>query len=80
MAKPKQFNIHEAKTQFSRLIASVERGEEVIIARAGVPVAKLTRMTTTPTEREPGRYRGRIRVSDDFDAPLPEDLLTEFEA
>jgi prevent-host-death family protein len=69
-------NIHEAKTHFSQLIERVERGEEVVIARSGKPVARLV-----PLDRGPrllGRMRGRIRVGDDFDAPLPPDVLAGF--
>ena len=71
-------NIHEAKTQFSKLIARVESGEEIIIARDGTPVARLVSMR--PTKRVSGRDRGLFTVPDDFDEPLSEELLTEFES
>lgn len=69
-------NIHEAKTQLSRLLESVEAGEEVIIARAGKPIAKLVPLKSRP--RRPGGLKGKIRVRDDFDAPLPEAIATKF--
>jgi prevent-host-death family protein len=65
-------NVHEAKTQLSRLLQAVERGETVIIARAGKPVARLVGAEEAPVLRKPGAWKGRIRMSDDFDDPLPE--------
>ena len=64
-------NIHQAKTQLSRLLHGVEQGEEVVIARAGVPIARLVGWKA-PVQRvaEPGAMRGRIQLRDDFDAPL----------
>ena len=71
-------NIHEAKTHLSRLIEEVAAGGEVIIAKAGKPMARLV-----PIEaRKPlpwGLLKGKITVADDFDAPLPPEILTEFE-
>jgi prevent-host-death family protein len=72
-------NIHEAKTQLSKLIARVEAGEEIIIARDGTPVARLVAEPNSVTKRVAGRDRGLFTVPDDFDAPLPESLLAEFE-
>ncbi len=72
-------NIHEAKTQLSKLIEAVEAGEEVVIARAGKPVAKLVAFKPVKPVRKPGLLKGKIRISDDFDDPLPEDLLEYFE-
>ena len=76
----KTVNIHEAKTHLSRLLAEVAGGEEIVIARAGKPIARLV-----PADR-PRRMadfldidRGRLIVQDDFTAPLPDDLLTLFE-
>ena len=65
-----EVNIHEAKTQLSRLIAKVEQGEEVVIARAGEPVAKLVRADRSKQRRELGEYAGQIWIADDFDSPL----------
>jgi prevent-host-death family protein len=74
----RQVNIHEAKTHLSRLIDAVEAGEEIIIARAGTPVARLTGMAQAQP-RQLGILKGKIVVADDFDAPLPEDVLAAFE-
>ena len=68
-------NIHEAKTHLSRLVERAAAGEEIIIARNGKPVAKLVPVGHDPTPREPGSMRGRIRLADDFDTPLPSDLF-----
>jgi prevent-host-death family protein len=71
-------NIHEAKTRFSQLVDKAMRGNEIIITKAGKPAAKLVPYFPK-TKRKIGLYRGQMRISDDFDAPLPEDLLKEFE-
>jgi prevent-host-death family protein len=73
-------NIHEAKTQFSKLIARVEKGEEIVIARDGTPVARLVAVRQPAAKRVAGRDRGLFSVPEDFDAPLPEDILAEFES
>jgi prevent-host-death family protein len=79
LTKTTEVNVHEAKTHLSRLLRKVAAGEEFVIARAGVPVARLV-----PVERRPRRVfgidRGRFEVPEDFNAPLPEDLLREFES
>ena len=72
-------NVHEAKTHFSKLLARVAAGEEIIIGRAGTPVAKLVSLSPPLVPRVPGSARGQVVMSPDFDAPLPEDLLAEFE-
>lgn len=64
-----EVNIHEAKTHFSRLLQRVEAGEEVTIARAGKPVAKLVRAVPSGESRPVGMDRGKIWIADDFDAP-----------
>ncbi len=69
-------NVHRAKTELSRLLEAVEAGEDVIIARAGLPVARLVPVRTD--ERVPGRLAGVLRVSEDFDAPLPPEVLGGF--
>ena len=71
-------NIHAAKTQLSRLVDEAADGAEIIIARAGKPVARLGPLETSRTPRKPGLLRGRIWVADDFDAPLPQELLDAF--
>ncbi len=75
----KPVNVHEAKTHFSRLLRRVEQGEEMVIARGGRPVARLV-----PVERPRplpilGADRGKFVVPEDFDAPLPDDVLAAFE-
>jgi prevent-host-death family protein len=72
-------NIHEAKTQLSRLIERVRKGEEIVIAKGGKPVARLVAVTQIGKPRTPGLLKGRIRVGKDFDAPLPDELLELFE-
>lgn len=67
-----EVNIHEAKTHLSRLLQKVAAGEEVIISRAGVPVAKLVAAGPKTGERPLGIDRGHIWMADDFDAPMPE--------
>jgi prevent-host-death family protein len=76
--KAKTVNVHEAKTNFSKLLKRIERGEEVIIARAGKPVARLSRLPADPQDRTPGSAKGLIGIADDFDAPMP-DLEQAFE-
>jgi prevent-host-death family protein len=71
-------DIHEAKTHLSKLIEQIQRGEEVVIAKAGVPVARLTPYAS-PKVRPPGSMKGRGWIADDFDAPLPDDLVAAFE-
>jgi prevent-host-death family protein len=71
-------NVHEAKTQLSRLLERVAKGEEILIARNGKPVAKLVAVSGTP--RSPGRLKGRLRIGKDFDAPLPAEIATAFGA
>ena len=68
-------NVHEAKTNLSKLLARVEKGEEVIIAKAGEPVARLVSIEKQTARRIPGSAKGKLLVADDFDAPLSEDIL-----
>lgn len=70
-------NVHEAKTHFSRLLAEVEQGREVVITRAGRPVAKLVPYSA-PSRRVPGGWEGRVRMAEDFDA-LDEAVIAAFE-
>jgi prevent-host-death family protein len=67
-----EVNVHEAKTQLSRLLKRVSTGEEVTISRAGVPVAKLIAIAPSATSRPMGMDEGKIWIADDFDAPDPE--------
>jgi len=73
-------NVHEAKTHLSRLLNRISAGEEIIIAKAGKPVARLIPWREPVLRREPGLDRGTFRVPDDFDAPLSDDVLDDFEA
>ncbi len=74
----KPVNVHDAKTHFSQLLARVEAGEEIIIARAGRPVARLIAFAP-PGKRALGLDAGRGSIAADFDAPLPDDVLADFE-
>lgn len=67
-------NIYDAKTRFSELVERAAGGEEIIIARAGTPVARLVPVRVS--ERKPGEWKGKVRMSEDFDE-LPEDYLRE---
>jgi prevent-host-death family protein len=71
-------NIHAAKTHFSRLLQRVAEGEEIVIARAGVPVARMVRAETAGAKRPLGMDKDSIVIADDFDAPLPDDLMAQF--
>ncbi len=74
-----QVNMHEAKTQFSRLVERALAGEEVVVARNGVPLITLQPLRPLGHARTSGLSRGKGRVADDFDAPLNEQTLQEFE-
>lgn len=75
----KTVNVHEAKTHLSRLLSRVERGDEIVIARAGRPIARLLPFRTTVPQRVLGGARGTVWIAGDFDAPLPEHVLADFE-
>ena len=76
------FNIHHAKTHFSKLVDQAAAGEEIVIAKAGKPVAKLVSIKAEVTERKPprrlGLLAGKYNIPTDFDAPLPDDVVDEF--
>lgn len=72
-----QVNIYEAKTHFSKYVEQAESGEDVIIARGGKQVAKLTAITQKPIQF--GVLKGKVRLADDFDADLPANVLAGFE-
>ncbi len=74
----KTVNVHEAKTHLSRLLQQVRDGEEVIIAKAGKPVARLVAVTEKQKRRRPGSAKGTLSYADDFDAPLPDEVLESF--
>ena len=71
-------NIHDAKTHLSQLIERAEQGEEIVIARAGKPVAKLVSFAAEKKPRESGFMKGKIWMADDFNDPLPSEILKGF--
>lgn len=73
-----QINMHEAKTHFSRLVERAADGEEIIIAKAGTPVARLVPLAPAGAPRAPGAWRGQVVIHDDFDDPLPEEIAAAF--
>jgi prevent-host-death family protein len=73
-------NIHEAKTHLSRLLSRVMAGEEIIIARAGKPVARLIPIGDRPATRVSGSAKGEVVIATNFDAPLSGEMLEAFEA
>ena len=72
-------NIHAAKTNLSRLLEAVANGEEVTIAKAGTPIARLVPVQTLAPRRQLGTLAGTFTIPDDFDDPLPDDILDAFE-
>ena len=78
MIRPKTFNIAEAKARLPELVKRAARGEEIVIARNGEPQARLVAIASE-TRRVPGAGAGQWHVSDDFNSPLPGDLLGAFE-
>lgn len=71
-------NVNEAKAHLSRLLEKVASGAEVIIAKGGRPVARVSRIEESKSIIRFGALKGKVRISEDFDAPLPEDLLSKF--
>ena len=71
-------NIHTAKTHLSRLLEEVAAGEEIVIAKAGKPVARLLTYAPRQEPRQPGLMKGKIWIADDFDDPLPEEIMAAF--
>jgi prevent-host-death family protein len=80
MAKrvPRQVNLHAAKTSLSRLVDEALAGQEIVIAKAGKPMVRLVPVVRQTRRQGFGADKGKIRVSDDFDAPLPPDVLRSF--
>jgi len=72
-------NVHDAKTHLSRILEDVAAGAEVVIAKAGKPVARLVPFESAPKPKQLGLLKGRIRVAENFNAPLPPELLADFE-
>lgn len=75
----KTVNIHEAKTHLSRLAEQVAGGEEIIVVKAGRPIMKLVPVAKSPKQRKLGMLKGKMRIAENFDAPLPDELLNAFE-
>ena len=75
----KVVNVHEAKPHLSRLLDEVGAGTEVIIAKAGKPVARLIPITVSVKQKRLGLLRGKIKIAGDFNAPLADDILAAFE-
>jgi prevent-host-death family protein len=71
-------NLHAAKTHLSRLVQDAAEGQEIIIAKAGVPIARLVPVDAGTTPRRPGELKGRLRIGSDFDAPLPDGVAEAF--
>jgi prevent-host-death family protein len=76
---PRVLNLYEAKSQLSALVEEAAAGNEIIIAKAGVPRARLVPLRPRVPRRRPGGSEGRIWMAPDFDAPLPDELLDLFE-
>ena len=72
-------NIYEAKTQLSKLVDQAASGEDIIIGRNGKPIARITALTPTKQPIRFGILKGRIKVANDFDAPLPDEVVAAFE-
>jgi prevent-host-death family protein len=76
---PQTVNIYQAKTQLSKLVDLASSGTDVVIARAGKPIARLTSLKKEKRTINFGALQGKGWIADDFDAPLPDDLLAQFE-
>ncbi|MEH1885133.1 type II toxin-antitoxin system Phd/YefM family antitoxin [Nostoc sp.] len=73
-------NIHQAETNLSQLLLRVEHGEEIIISDRGIPIAKLVPFRTSSNRRDSlGHDKGRFVLPEDFNAPLPDEMLAAFE-
>ena len=73
------YNPYAAKTPLSRLVDRAAQGEEIIIAKAGKPTARLSPVKKSPALRQPGGWEGKVFIAEDFDEPLPEEILAAFE-
>ena len=72
-------DLDDATARLSQLVERVARGEEIIIAKAGKPVAKLVPLPSRREPRMPGGWEGKVHIAEDFDAPLPDELQADFE-
>ncbi len=75
---PTSVNVNQAKTHFSKLLARVEADEEIIISKAGRPIAKIVPFQSKREPRHPGTGKGKLWIADDFDADLPEEIIESF--
>ena len=73
------YNLYEAKSSLSRLVDRAAGGEEIIIAKSGKPLARLGPLRQSVAQRKPGGWEGRVYISEDFDEPLPPEILAAFE-
>lgn len=73
-----KINIHEAKTHLSRYVEEAAQGKEIIIAKAGKPVARIAPLAATKAARKLGLLDGKARIPNDFNAPLPDEVIAEF--
>ncbi len=73
------YNLYEAKTHLSHLVDRAAKGEEIVIAKAGKPLAKLVPMPKAKEKRKPGGWKGKISIADNFDDTLPADIQSAFE-
>lgn len=78
LALKKVVNLYEAKTRLSELVDRAAAGEDIVIAKAGRPRAKLVRLPDRQKPRKPGGWKGKVRIAPDFDAPLPPEVLEKF--
>jgi len=75
-----QVNMHEAKTHFSRLVTKALAGEEVIVAKNGNPLVRISAISAPEGVRTPGLSKGAAKVAEDFNDPLPDSILNDFES
>jgi len=75
---PRTLNLYEAKTRLSELVDRAAAGEEIVIAKAGAPKARLVPLARRSKARRPGGWEGRVWIADDFDAPLPPEISKHF--
>ncbi|MCC7211657.1 MAG: type II toxin-antitoxin system Phd/YefM family antitoxin [Candidatus Brocadia sp.] len=74
-----KINIHEAKTHFSQILNRVSSGEDVVIAKAGKPIARIVPIKGEGKKRKPGSAKGRVMIEDSFFEPLPDTIINDFE-
>jgi len=78
VAKTKTVNLYDAKTQLSKLVDEASAGNEIVIAKAGKPKARLVPLEKPKGDRKPGGWEGRIWIAEDFDEDLPPEILAGF--